>query len=914
VRRFGLVVVVVAFAASLAPAQAAPRPGAPSAQSVVRAVGGVAGATPFAAGRRVARRARRAVTRRQLCAASKLLGRHHALTDRQLRRAERRRARARIARLKAGDRRGVKARTLVLRSLPAGKACGGAASVAVDSAVRPVASLPSVGGSGPRPMARAVDAYGNTVDFVANELVLIGTDAEVQALVRRWNGRILATEDLTRLGGTDKLFLVRIEVSRADETRLAADLAKLSEARGEVMTVSSEQGLDAIAAAGREARGGRTVGLNVVGESMALATGGSFEAPDGPSGFLPGEDGWSPNAFRWSHLSTAGIQATGTAEAWRLLARAGRTADKVGLAVLDMGFSPLAQAGDFGSPLDAISNVPFHSALETSNLSNCGSPCPWHGSNVANTAFAVPDNGLGVAGTGGPVARPIVVFTSYDFYTSIGALVSAADAGADVVNMSFGARVPAALAWTVVPFEVATKIAQVSDMTLIASAGNKKTNVDDKDCFLSVCWEEAWWTPCENAGVLCVGALGHDSKERADYTNRGRRGNGQVELFAPGTVLVGLDPATPSSAGPFGVHSVSGTSFAAPYIAGVAALVRAADPGLTQGDVERILLATARTSPDLDVGKYVNALAAVRSALPRMLNIERPRDGDSLAKGGTVELSAFVHDPGDGLATITWTLVDGPELGRGPTISTTLPYGPHRIRARAVFSNGGVAVTDEVAVTITNNDPVVRIRQPTAGSTFVQGETVQLLGESEDINQPESGGRLRDAQMAWFLDGSTTPLGTGTQPTLDLTGASTGAHTITLRGTDDAGATATTAVGIQVEAAGPNQPPTVSITSPANDEAFVLCCNDAGGFYANVDFQADVTDPDGDPLTYEWTEAIPGSGFPTATRSTDEDAGTQKVYFKGCGSDQGHDWTLSVSDGTYVRTATVHVTLTGAVC
>jgi subtilisin family serine protease len=126
----------------------------------------------------------------------------------------------------------------------------------------------------------------------------------------------------------------------------------------------------------------------------------------------------------------------------------------------------------------------------------------------------------------------------------------------------------------------------------MASSGNDNKNVDAQDCFI-VCWEEKWWTPCENAGVFCVGALGHDSIGRADYSNYGKAGGG-VDLFAPGTVLVGFDPATTTGLpGRFPVHSVQGTSFASPYLAGVAALVRAADPGLSAGSVESILKSTA---------------------------------------------------------------------------------------------------------------------------------------------------------------------------------------------------------------------------------------------------------------------------------------------------------------------------------
>jgi hypothetical protein len=52
---------------------------------------------------------------------------------------------------------------------------------------------------------------------------------------------------------------------------------------------------------------------------------------------------------------------------------------------------------------------------------------------------------------------------------------------------------------------------------------------------------------------------------------------------------------------------------------------------------------------------------------------------------------------------------------------------------------------------------------------------------------------------------------------------------------------------------------------------------------------------------------LPG-GSPQ-TRSTVQDPGNQTVYWTSC-SEQGHDWTLSVSDGTSTRSATVRVYVT----
>jgi serine protease len=827
---------------------------------------------------------------------------------RQAKRARRQGNGGLAKRYSALERRSVRTRILLLRSLPLGKACGGPDTVITDRSLKPKAKMPKIRGFGRRPVARMQDAYGQAVDFVANELIVKASSrGGLEPFLKRWGGKVLATVDLAPLGGKYKQFLVRIDVDRANTDRLAGDLAKLSDTRGSVTAVSSEQGLELLAAAAGESRKGAQVGINYFAPGTAIASGTSLEAAMGPDGFATTGSGWDPNAFNWKHMSATSTQGIGTAEAWRLIERSGRSANKVGLAILDMGFAPRTNGADFGEPLTAISNVPFTSALGTSNLSGCGggSSCPWHGTNVANTAFSVPDNGLGVAGSGGLVARRIVIFTLYDFFTGIGAVVEAGIAGAQVLNMSYGAGVPAAFSWTVLPFEATTGLANAAGMVLVAAAGNDDTNVDDEDCFI-VCWEETLWTPCENVGVFCVGALGHDSTGRAGYSNWGNRGGG-VDLFAPGTVLVGGDPAKS------GVHAVNGTSFASPYLAGVAALVKATDPSLSGGAIQRILIDTAKTSSDGRVRRYVNALAAVKQALPRLIRIENPLSGSSHRRGAAVGLSAFVYDDDLGAPTsVTWTLPNGVILGTGATTSTNaLPYGATTIKATAVFPDGA-SVSDTVDVTTTNDPPTVEILQPGGGETFFENEEVPVSGLGHDVNQFESGFELSDSQLAWFLDGSLTPFDTGRDAILNLTGVSVGAHTVTLRGTDDLGATAQQTVTIDVDPAPLDAPPTVEITSPANNAKKVAEAQDAGHFnqwYATFNFQSTASDPDTPlgSLTYKWTDKVVPSG-PTEERSTTADPGNQRVYSTN-GCTQSHDWKVEVSDGTSTRSDTVRVTV-----
>ena len=538
----------------------------------------------------------------------------------------------------------------------------------------------------------------------------------------------------------------------------------------------------------------------------------------------------------------------GVAEAWRLLDRVGRLKrNSVPLAVLDMGFSPAANGPDFGSDYTDLSIVPFHPAPETANLLSCGGgPCPWHGTNVLNAAAAPPDDGAGAAGTGGPVARPIVVFTPYDMFSGIFAVSEAFIQGARVTNMSYSARVPAALSWSVLPFETATGAFYLAGMTQFASAGNKNADVDATDCFL-VCWEEAWVTPCENKGVTCVGALEHASLDKASYSNRGDE---HVDVWAPGRVVVGPTPQRPS------IHGVNGTSFAAPYSAGVAALIRAASPDIRPSTIEDILERTARAG-SAPVTRIISPLEAVRDALPPLVNIRSPLDGASIPRGEGVAFVAFPYDDGEIVEQLFW-LIDGQPLPGGANFTRTdLPYGTHDVEV--VMNTRRGQYTDRVRFTITNDPPTVDVTSPDDGVATFQAQSVTFRSTSSDRNEVETGGRLPESGVTWHLDRSPTPWATGHTATRDFSAVPVGPHTITVRG-DDGEAIAEDTIAIDVRENPDDLPPSAQITAPQNGQTFSVDegPDGTGHSYDTVQFTSSASDPEGQPLSYSWSDSVDG--------------------------------------------------------
>lgn len=715
-----------------------------------------------------------------------------------------------------------------------------ALDIVVDTTVVPhVAELPPFeDGGAPRPVAAIVGATGKPAAFVANELWLQTDDAAaLDAFLARWHGTVVSSLSSADHGLADlpSQYLVRVDASSADSATLVADLRKLDPTSQGDYRVSSEAGLNLLAAVGHEAAAGAPVGLNWVGAGDDYRGFSTTEAPSGAP--LGANIDYQPNAFLWPSHGRVFPQATGVAEAWRVLDMAGKLGNRVSLAILDMGFKPDA---DLPAGWTAISHVPFTNPVGTSNLIGCGdSDCPWHGTNVASAALAVPNNAFGAAGPAGPIAKPVLVFTSYDFFTSIAALVEARIAGARIANMSYSAGVPWPLAFTVLPFEAATAALHAGGVLMFAAAGNDGENVDSESCLPIVgCWEDTWVTPCENAGVICVGGLRANSTQRATKSNYGAE---QVDIYGPFTLWVGPDPDHPDNR----AQVVSGTSFSSPFVAGVAALIWAADPGLDSDEVEEVLLRTAHPA-DANGPRRVDAYAAVLDVLGNVPpSLDLPSSLTALLNV-PAQLSVSVFDIEDPFpcCTVTWSSnVDG-ALGTGWSIERTFTTVGSRIITVTATDSAGASSTRSVSLNVINEAPDVTLTSPADGASVYRTGPVLLRAQASDRNEPNEA--LACDRLVWTSSVQTDPF-PQSGCLLQTTFASNGPRTLTVTATDPQGAQDAASVTITVVDPPANLPPLVQIEHPTYHQRD-LPVN------APMQLTGSGFDPEGaTALTYRWT-------------------------------------------------------------
>ena len=311
-----------------------------------------------------------------------------------------------------------------------------------------------------------------------------------------------------------------------------------------------------------------------------------------------------------------------------------------------------------------------------------------HGTEVAGTAAASSNNTMGVASIAwGCQIMPIRISdpAGYAYYSTIAdGLTWAADHGARVANISYAVT-------NSLSVSSAAQYFRSRGGVIVVAAGN--------DGVLDL-------SP-DNPDVITVSAT-TTTDSLASWSNRGY----SIDLGAPGVSI-----HTTTRGGGYG--SVLGTSFSAPVVAGVAALVISTNPSLTSDQIQAIVkqssddLGAAGWDPSFGWGR-VNAANAVSLAfnppapLPTppppssgpTVSITSPSGGATVSGNVSVTVSASSNKPIDKVDLY----VDGvfkSSARRQPytnTWNSRKSLGSHVLSCKVYDNAGNVGISANVTV------------------------------------------------------------------------------------------------------------------------------------------------------------------------------------------------------------------------
>ncbi|MDX8390828.1 MAG: S8 family serine peptidase [Mariprofundaceae bacterium] len=226
-----------------------------------------------------------------------------------------------------------------------------------------------------------------------------------------------------------------------------------------------------------------------------------------------------------------------------------------------------------------------------------------HGSSVAGCVGAVGNNATGVTGVNWAVSI-MGLKMGFDIVSVIQALQYAQQNGAHIVNASYGGP-----GFSQAEFDAIQSLAN-SGVLFVAAAGNYEGNND-----ITPDAPSSYDLP----NVIAVGASGPDD----GLLTWSHWGATSVDLIAPGEHIFTATPLSNFSSTP-GYHFIDGTSFSSPYVAGIAALVKAAFPTATFQEMKGRIFAGATPMVKLQGKVATSARASATGALtaiptPQML-------------------------------------------------------------------------------------------------------------------------------------------------------------------------------------------------------------------------------------------------------------------------------------------------------
>lgn len=275
----------------------------------------------------------------------------------------------------------------------------------------------------------------------------------------------------------------------------------------------------------------------------------------------------------------------------------------VTVAVVDSGVDYTSQLAGRVSWIDEVGSDP--------------TDCEGHGTAVASIIAASNQRADNVPFYGAaPAARILSVKVTQGSENQNGSvplargIVAAVNAGAKVINLSIETSQSTAV------LTAAVRYAEQHNVVLVAAAGNDSSSTGKGPFF-----------PASYPGVISVGAV-EEGGELASYTDK----KTPVSVVAPG---VGIASDSPGGY----VSDDDGTSFAAAFVSGEAALIRSLDSGMPAAQVA----ATIKDTADGNTGTHTGA--GMINPVAAITGLASAASPGPTTSGGPVSIPRVQHTP-----------------------------------------------------------------------------------------------------------------------------------------------------------------------------------------------------------------------------------------------------------------------------
>ncbi|MGZ8921250.1 MAG: S8 family peptidase, partial [Limisphaerales bacterium] len=287
------------------------------------------------------------------------------------------------------------------------------------------------------------------------------------------------------------------------------------------------------------------------------------------------------SGLQWSLRNSTSGRDIHAVEGWDILS----SAPNIIVAVIDSGIRYTHQdlasnmwrnPGEIpGNGVDDDNNGLVDDVFGINAVNDTGNPMDDgdHGTHVAGIIGAVGNNGIGIAGVAWNVKLMACKFLDSDGYGFTSDAVQAIDYarqnGAQVINASFGGEEYSSALFS------AIQSARAAGIIFVAAAGNEERNIDTYP---------AYPASYNLDNIIVVGGSTRTDTFDHTYSNYGAT---DVDLFAPGTAVYSTWGSSDSA-----YLSNTGTSMAAPHVAGAVALMKARYTNLTSSQIINRLLAS----------------------------------------------------------------------------------------------------------------------------------------------------------------------------------------------------------------------------------------------------------------------------------------------------------------------------------